>query len=145
MILAVNRADLAEMSFYAVLRSVRVHPSSIESSRAHNSYSEGAAYLWNCSTDLPENQFCATQCRTLYRAVLQTDAGRKIKFPKLPCSRSGLARALDPRLVPSTDRTQDRTGRGRHTGSDRSWGKSRVWIARLFPKLPHLALLCVRT
>ena len=32
MILAVNRADLAEMSFYAVLRSVRVHPSSIEPS-----------------------------------------------------------------------------------------------------------------
>ena len=88
MILAVNRADLAEMSFYAVLRSVRVHPSSIESSRAHNSYSEGAAYLWNCSTDLPENQFCASQGRTLYRAVLQTDAGRKLKFPKLPRSRS---------------------------------------------------------
>ena len=88
MIPAVNRADLAEVSFYAVLRSVRVHPSSIESSRAHNSYSEGAAYLWSCSTDLPENQFCATQGRTLYRAVLQTDAGRKIKFLKLPRSQS---------------------------------------------------------
>ena len=73
MILAVNRADLAEKSFYAVLRSVRVHPSSIESSRAHNSYSEGAAYLWNCSTDLPENQFCATHVTLPSQAIAEAN------------------------------------------------------------------------
>ena len=44
-ILAVNRADLAE-SFYAVLRSVRVHPSSIESSRAHNVRITKSAYQY---------------------------------------------------------------------------------------------------
>ena len=70
------------MPCYVLCASIRAVSSQVEP------YCEGAAYLWSCSTDLPENQFCATQGRSLYRAVLQTDAGRKLKFPKLPRSRS---------------------------------------------------------
>ena len=40
----------------------------------------------------------------------------------------GTSNVLDPRLVPNTDRTQDHVP---HTGSDWSWGTSRVWPARL--------------
>ena len=85
MILAVNRADLAEMSFYAVLRSVRVHPSQVEPiiPTLKELHTCGIA----AQTCLRTN-FVLPKVEHYDRAVLRTAAGRKFKFPKLPRSRS---------------------------------------------------------